>query len=129
MFTSLCDATMIGHVNNLTEPSNMTEHHVECFYAERHDKALYQDQIGKRNENALADVSLAQTGTKDFKQRRANMKAEHVATDETDLMISEINKKNLGWTADVCMLQTSHPDYDHKECGGASLVQKKNDGG
>ena len=38
-------------------------------------------------------------------------------SDEMDVKITEINKKNLGWTANTCMLQTSHPDYDHKECG------------
>lgn len=33
MFSSICDATMIGHVNNMTENSTIEEHRVECFYA------------------------------------------------------------------------------------------------
>jgi hypothetical protein len=40
-----------------------------------------------------------------------------VPSDEMDAKITEINKKNLGWTANTCLLQTSHKDYDHKECG------------
>jgi len=45
--------------------------------------------------------------------------AEHVPSDETDVKITEINKKKIGWKANTCMLQTSHPDYDHKECSHA----------
>jgi hypothetical protein len=61
MFTSDCDATMIGHVNNLTENSTMDEHKLECFYAKKDKKSLYEDQIGQRSESALADTTLLQT--------------------------------------------------------------------
>lgn len=42
-FSSRCDATMIGHVNNLTETSSMEEHKLECFYAKKDKKSLYED--------------------------------------------------------------------------------------
>lgn len=45
-------------------------------------------------------------------------------SDKTDAKITEINKKNLGWKANTCMLQTTHPDYDHKECGGSQAGEK-----
>ena len=54
---------------------------------------------------------------KSWKPRKHNLMAEHVPSDKTDLQIVEINKSNRGWTANTCMLQTSHPLYDHKECG------------
>lgn len=42
-FTSDCDGTMVGLVNNLTETSNMEEHKLECFYAKKDKKSLYED--------------------------------------------------------------------------------------
>ena len=44
---------------------------------------------------------------------------DHVPSDKTDLEISEINRSNLTWKANVCMLQKTHPDYDAIKCEGA----------
>ena len=43
--------------------------------------------------------------------RRINAHYAHVASDETDRAISFINSQNLGWKADTCKLQKSHPEY------------------
>ena len=44
-------------------------------------------------------------------KQRKNLHAEHVPSDETDLVIETINNMNLGWKADVCKLQKHHPKY------------------
>jgi len=43
MFSSDCDGTMIGHVNNMTENSTTSEHKIECFYAIKDKQSLYED--------------------------------------------------------------------------------------
>ena len=40
----------------------------------------------------------------------------HVPSDETDLEIEEVNRANLSWKANTCLLQRHHPQYDHKRC-------------
>jgi hypothetical protein len=56
------------------------------------------------------------------------MHLEHKPSDEMDLMIEAVNLADLGWTADVCKYQKSHPKYgahcDAKEKG--SLLAQVN---
>lgn len=37
-------------------------------------------------------------------------------SDETDLVIEQVNSANLTWKANTCLLQKHHPEYDHKHC-------------
>lgn len=55
----------------------------------------------------------------------------HKPSDETDLLITHINENqhHYTWTANTCMLQKHHKDYDSQKCdGGEELVQLKGDG-
>lgn len=50
------------------------------------------------------------------------MHLEHKPSDEMDVFISEVNKADLGWKADTCKYQKSHPLYG-KHCGDLVLAQ------
>jgi len=54
--------------------------------------------------------------------KRKNLHLEHKPSDEMDLLISEVNMMNLGWKADVCKYQKTHPLYG-KQCNAISLAQ------
>ena len=56
-------------------------------------------------------------------RQRGNLHAEHVPSDEMDLLIETINTSNLGWTADICKLQKHHHMYDADKCEGTQLAQ------
>lgn len=38
---------MIGFVHNLTDTGSMDAHKITCFYAEKDQKNLYENQVGK----------------------------------------------------------------------------------
>jgi hypothetical protein len=42
---------------------------------------------------------------------KTNLHESHVPSKEMDLLISAVNKSNLGWKADTCKLSKEHPDY------------------
>lgn len=50
------------------------------------------------------------------------MHLEHKPSDEMDLLIEAVNKADLGWKADVCKYQKSHPNYG-KHCDEELLLQ------
>lgn len=50
------------------------------------------------------------------------MHLEHQPSDEMDLLIEAVNKADLGWKADVCKYQKTHPNYG-KHCDEELLVQ------
>lgn len=50
------------------------------------------------------------------------MHLEHKPSDEMDLLISAVNAADLGWKADVCKYQKTHPNYG-KHCDEAVLLQ------
>ena len=54
------------------------------------------------------------------------MHLEHRPSDEMDILITEINKSDLGWKADPCKLQKSHVDYP-KHCNGPVNLAQTND--
>lgn len=61
--------------------------------------------------------------------KRFNAHAEHVPTDETDLLISTINgMEGLGWKADTCKYQKHHESYG-SHCEGLKLAQVQAKGG
>jgi hypothetical protein len=43
--------------------------------------------------------------------KRHNAHLEHVPSDEIDLLIDTINSMDLGWKADTCKYQKTHPNY------------------
>ena len=51
---------------------------------------------------------------------KTNWHATHKPSDRMDLLISAVNKADLGWKADTCKLQKHHPDHN---CGETSLAQ------
>ena len=55
-------------------------------------------------------------------KKRVNMHLEHKPSDEMDLLIEAVNKADLGWKADVCKYQKSHPNYG-KHCDEELLLQ------
>lgn len=135
-FDSQCDKTMVGFVQNVPsitgESSSMSEHDIQCIYGvqqESYDLEEYNEIDGveadillatKSNIN-LQTSSTIKTGSKTFERnpssgRRLNMLHRHVATDQTDALISFINSNDLGWRANTCLLQTHHPDYG-SHCG------------
>ena len=46
----------------------------------------------------------------------------HKPSDEMDLLISAVNAADLGWKADVCKYQKTHPKYG-KHCEDEALLQ------
>jgi len=54
--------------------------------------------------------------------KRFNAHAEHVPSDENDLIISSINALDLGWKADTCKLQKHHAQYG-EHCEALNLAQ------
>lgn len=50
------------------------------------------------------------------------MHLEHKPSDAMDLMISAVNKADLGWKADVCKYQKNHPNYG-QHCDEQTLLQ------
>lgn len=59
-------------------------------------------------------------------KKAGNLFLKHVPSDETDLYISHVNDNQhlYTWTANTCMLQTHHKDYDKEKCeGGEELLQ------
>lgn len=89
-----------------------------------HTDSLTQE---KNEKNA----SLAKKPTHDKKvqlkvnkvkaKKRVNMHLEHKPSDENDLLISAINAADLGWKADVCKYQKTHPNYG-KHCDEEALL-------
>jgi hypothetical protein len=74
---------------------------------------------GEKNENGVRN-SLIQNGSGHHKnkhikgkkaKKRHNMHLEHKPSDEMDLLIDAVNAANLGWKADVCKYQKTHPKY------------------
>lgn len=68
------------------------------------------------------------------KKQRGHKKAnnlfmKHVPSDETDLYITHINdnQHHYTWTANTCMLQKHHKDYDKKKCEGETELVQLND--
>jgi hypothetical protein len=59
-------------------------------------------------------------------KKRRNTHLEHRPSDEMDLLISEINASDLGWKADTCKYQKSHPLYG-KHCNGPINLAQTND--
>ena len=55
-------------------------------------------------------------------KKRVNMHLEHKPSDEMDILISAVNAADLGWKADVCKYQKSHPNYG-KHCDEELLLQ------
>ena len=49
------------------------------------------------------------------------MHLEHKPSDEMDLLISAVNAADLGWKADVCKYQKTHPKYG-KHCEDEALL-------
>lgn len=122
---------MIGFVHNMTDTGSMDAHKISCFYAEKDQKQLYENQVapiklnqadGSAFEQDALEVHLLQTkseietGSKmtEFalsKKQRGHKKAnnlfmKHVPSDETDLYITHINdnQHHYTWTANTCML-------------------------
>lgn len=56
-------------------------------------------------------AAKAKTKVSGTTKRRSNLHLEHVPSDEMDLLISTINKADLGWKASTCKLQKHHQDY------------------
>jgi len=50
-------------------------------------------------------------------KKAGNLFLKHVPSDETDLYISHVNDNQhlYTWTANTCMLQTHHKDYDKQK--------------
>jgi len=48
----------------------------------------------------------------------------HQPSNDQDLLITEINDLNLGWRADTCKLQKTHPDYG-THCHESNLAEVK----
>ena len=42
---------------------------------------------------------------------RRSVEPDMTPSDQNDLLISEINSNNIGWTADTCLYQKTHPKY------------------
>lgn len=64
--------------------------------------------------------------------KRNNPHAEHVPSDEMDLLIETINNGDFGWKADICKLQKHHHMYDAEHCekkanGTLNLAQITNE--
>ena len=44
-FNSNCNETMIGFVHNISDTGTMDAHKITCFYAEKDQKTLYENQV------------------------------------------------------------------------------------
>ena len=57
-------------------------------------------------------------------KKKTNLHAEHVPSDEMDLLISMVNSEDLGWKADECKLQKHHEMYSKcQEVEDVQLLQ------
>jgi len=84
----------------------MAEHKVTCFYAEIDKRNLYDDMI-KLQTNSEVNINLVQKAKRETKRSRGkkpNKFHVHKPSPETDAYISWINKSNLSWKANTCML-------------------------
>jgi hypothetical protein len=54
-------------------------------------------------------------------KKRFNLHLAHKPSDATDLLISAVNEADLGWKADVCKYQKTHPNYG-KNCDEEALL-------
>jgi len=74
---------------------------------------------------AKATDKAKSSGTR---KRRSNLHLEHVPSDEMDLLISTINKADLGWKASTCKLQKHHQDYGKgQNCDNDELLMISDD--
>ena len=83
-------------------------------------QALFDARLRLHNETqVLINESLllmaveqrARTTEKSNTEVLAELFADDEPSDEMDLLISEINKSDLGWKADTCKYQKTHPLY------------------
>ena len=98
----------------------------------KYNKVIEQHQVQPTDLRKLGSnkTSLNQQNSnqkqKKATKKRHNMHLEHRPSDEMDLLISEINSSNLGWKADTCKYQKTHPLYG-KHCDALNLAQVDED--
>ena len=127
-FDSNCDETMVGFVSDTSVESSLESHKITCFYAEKDQKHLYEDQVApvKLTQQASSDaqmsirnggddlvIHLAQVSSESprtYSPKKPNLFAAHVPSDVTDEYIETINSNDepFGWKANPCMLSKTH---------------------
>jgi hypothetical protein len=81
------------------------------------------DLLGVKATPIIKEVSKPQQKVQMKKtSKRRNLHLEHKPSDEMDLLISSVNSLDLGWKADTCKYQKTHPLYG-KQCHILSLAQ------
>ena len=108
-FDSICNATMVGFVQDRNHSGSMEKHRVQCFYGE----ALPNKDDSASLAQSEDVIHLAQTKAKrEVLPKQGNLFEQHVPSDASDMLIEYINKDDkLPWKANTCMLQKSHPSY------------------
>lgn len=77
--------------------------------------------VGEAKKEKSGKTSVAQKVKRTKAKKRVNMHLEHKPSEENDLLITEINEADLGWTADVCKYQKHHKLYG-PDCDKDSLI-------
>lgn len=49
----------------------------------------------------------------------------HVPSNQSDALIDKINNGNKTWEANACMLQESHPNYNHELCSDSCPIESE----
>ena len=117
---------MIGFVHNLNNTNTLSQHQVECFYAEKDTSQLYEDITRVQHKDDV-HLNLAQKHShskqedeygsikRRNKGKMNNQFYAHSPNPEKDEYISWVNQQDLSWKANPCMLTTSHPEYSQCE--------------
>ena len=133
---------MVGFVQTMPsitkEQYSFKNHKVVCFTGKQiqHYNIEQAVQVKTDADDVKVAVITAQneykpasliSKPKGLAQRSSNQRINahyaHVASDETDKAISFINSQNLGWKADTCKLQKTHPEYGSHCKSQRSLAQ------
>ena len=127
---------MVGFVQQRHGGESLDKHRIQCFVGKQTKHYNVQSSVEKTlDEGArIAEISnqngvpsnpiLAQDSVESppdeqnvflreerKSHKRYNAHHEHVATDDTDILIETINDLDLGWKADTCKYQTHHAKY------------------
>lgn len=135
---------MVGFVQNMSKPGTLQKHPVTCFYAHKDFRQLYEDQVGAKGRQgntsfsqtgasvhidgeevavmvADSETSTTTTPRRSWSRGKAvNLFAEFKKSDQADQRITHINENpgKYPWTANSCLLQKNHPQYEHSSCSG-----------
>ena len=107
----------------------MQQHKIQCFHGEqvkhyniektkaynngkvKYNKIIEHQYVPPVNLQQSVPKPAASSHVQIKRNKRHNMHLEHKPSDEMDLMISAVNDADLGWKADTCKYQKTHPKY------------------